>query len=76
MQMKTISVTYDRKFNLGNYRSLNLAVTLWADLEEGDDAEAAVAELQATARKLVKREMRECPDAVAAEREMSTSNGK
>lgn len=33
MRIKTIAVTYGRKFNLGNYNSLNIEVTAWADLD-------------------------------------------
>ena len=45
MIVKTISVTYGRKFNLawgegwdqGQYESLHVEETMWADLEEGDN---------------------------------------
>lgn len=32
MNVKTIAVTYGRKVNLGNYESLNIEVSAWADL--------------------------------------------
>lgn len=33
MRIKTISVEYGRKFNLGNYNSADVKATAWADLE-------------------------------------------
>jgi hypothetical protein len=33
MRIKTIAVTYGRKFNLKNYNSLNIEVSAWADLD-------------------------------------------
>jgi len=33
MRIKTVSVVYERKFNMGDYQSLNVGVTLWADLD-------------------------------------------
>ena len=38
MKITTISVTYGRKFNLGNYESVHLEETVWADLDEEDEA--------------------------------------
>ena len=44
MKLKTISATYDRKLNLGDYNSAHIAMTVWADIEphenEADCAEA------------------------------------
>ena len=37
MKLTTISTTYERKINLGNYRSAHIGITLWADLAEEDD---------------------------------------
>jgi hypothetical protein len=36
MQVKTIAVTYGRKFNLGDYNSANIEASAWADLDEGE----------------------------------------
>jgi hypothetical protein len=41
-QIKTVSVTYGRKMNLGDYNSANIEMSIWAELEEGDN-EAEVA---------------------------------
>lgn len=57
MRIKTVSVTYGRKINLGDYNSAELGLSLWADLDDADsDAESAVKELQAAARELVRAE--------------------
>ena len=36
MNVTTISVTYSRKFNLGDYNSAQIEYTCWAQLEPGD----------------------------------------
>ena len=44
MHITTVSVEYRRKFNLGNYESLELGVSLYAKVDPDEDSEA-VAEL-------------------------------
>lgn len=56
MKLKTVSATYERKFNLGDYNSLALGVTLWADLDETDAPSQALADLQDMARERVRSE--------------------
>ena len=65
MNIKTVSVTYGRKFNLGDYQSAEIAVTLWADIDEGDESaltattilfEEAKSLVKAQALPLVKKE--------------------
>jgi hypothetical protein len=41
MEIKTISVTYTRKFNLGDYESLELSCSLWGQIDKEEDAEGA-----------------------------------
>jgi hypothetical protein len=36
-RVKTVSVTYDRKINLGDFNSATVGITIWADVEETDD---------------------------------------
>ena len=36
MKLKTVSVTYGRKINLGNYNNANLEMSVGAELEDGD----------------------------------------
>lgn len=43
MKLKTVSVTYERKVNLGDFNSAHIGITLWADIDEGE-SEATVAE--------------------------------
>ncbi|MEJ6485244.1 hypothetical protein N0Y54_28695 [Nostoc punctiforme UO1] len=39
MKFTTVSVSYSRKFNLGDYESLELGCSLWAQVEDGEDAD-------------------------------------
>ena len=57
MKLKTISVTYERKLNLGDYNSLHSGVSLWADLEDGDDEATAAEALRTMARNQVMLEL-------------------
>lgn len=57
MKLTTISATYDRKLNLGDYNSVHIAMTLWADLEDGDDPALAADALRQMARHQVLAEM-------------------
>lgn len=41
-KIKTVSVTYGRKQNLGDYNSATVDCTLWADVEEGEDLNATM----------------------------------
>jgi hypothetical protein len=56
MRLRIVAVTYGRKLNTGNYSSATLEVGLWADLEEGEDDDEAIATLQARARNAVRAE--------------------
>ena len=44
MQPTTVGVMYTRKFNLGNFESLELSINLYAKVDPDEDSEA-VAEL-------------------------------
>jgi hypothetical protein len=57
LKVKTISVNYERKLNMGNYESATVGVTVWADLDDGEKIEAVTesfAELWALAKEQVK----------------------
>ncbi|MFN6565271.1 MAG: hypothetical protein RMY28_036465 [Nostoc sp. ChiSLP01] len=41
MKFTTVSVSYSREFNLGDYESLELGCSLWAQVEDGEDGEDA-----------------------------------
>ena len=42
MNIKTVSVTYERKQNLGDFNSANVGCTIWADLSYDDDRDLDV----------------------------------
>ena len=54
MRITTISVTYGRKFNLGNYESVHIEETVWADLDEDDSPDEVEATLYEFAKSGVK----------------------
>jgi hypothetical protein len=56
VKVRTISVTYGRKINLGNYNSCEVGLSIWADLDEGEDANEAIDRLQQQAAHHVKKE--------------------
>lgn len=61
MTVKAVSITYERKFNLGDYNSVHIGVTLSADLDDSEDFMASARQLQADARELVKAERSRLP---------------
>ncbi len=56
MKVKTISVVYERKLNLGDYCSATIGATAWADLDEGEDEKAAYVALFAEVKGVVKEQ--------------------
>lgn len=56
MVITQISVTYGRKFNLGNYESAEIACSLWGQIDETEDASACMGELWQTAKAAVKEQ--------------------
>lgn len=56
MKVKTISVTYGRKFNLGDFQSCHIESTIWADLDENDVPVDVSESLRKFAREEVKAE--------------------
>ena len=54
MRITTVSVGYARTFNLGDYNSAKFEVAFSAELEEGEDATEAHAQLWALARDAMK----------------------
>jgi hypothetical protein len=66
MTVKTASVTYGRKFNLGGYNSAEIAATLWADIGPDESAEAALGALRELCRGQVREEFMRLAAAAAA----------
>jgi len=64
MKISKISVSYDRKFNQGNYNSIRLEATCWADLEPLEDPDLAVQALWAYCREAVRGEYSRLKDQV------------
>ncbi|MBD2440600.1 hypothetical protein [Nostoc sp. FACHB-110] len=55
MEIKTISVTYQRKFNLGDYESVEIGCSLWGQIDPEEDAEGATKFLFEQAKASVKK---------------------
>ncbi|YAF99297.1 MAG: hypothetical protein AB3A66_28050 (plasmid) [Nodularia sp. CChRGM 3473] len=55
MEIKTISVTYQRKFNLGDYESVEVGCSLWGQIDPEEDAEGATQFLFEQAKASVKQ---------------------
>jgi hypothetical protein len=56
VNVTTISVTYERKFNLGDFNSAHIGVTVWADVEEGESPAVVADVLFAQAKDAVKEQ--------------------
>lgn len=56
-KVKTVSVTYGRKANLGDYNSATVDCTVWADVEEGEDLDQAMRALWEMAKNNVKTQL-------------------
>lgn len=54
--VKTLSVTYERKFNLGNYESLHIGFTAWADVPDESDRDQVQTELWTWVKTAVKEQ--------------------
>jgi hypothetical protein len=50
LRITTVSATYGRKVNLGDFNSGHIEVSLWAELEPTDDEAAATLALMEMAR--------------------------
>ena len=54
MQHTSVGITYTQKFNLGNYESLELGISLYAKVDTDEDAEAVTELLLKQAEAIVK----------------------
>lgn len=57
MNVKTVSVTYDRKQNLGDFSSATIGCTIWADVSDGEDLDAAMRQLWDMAKANVRAQL-------------------
>jgi hypothetical protein len=56
-KIKTVSVTYGRKVNLGDFSSATVDCTVWADVEDGEDLDGAMKALWGMAKENVKTQI-------------------
>ncbi|MEG4088509.1 hypothetical protein [Microcoleus sp. Pol12B4] len=56
MNIRTIAVVYTRKFNLGNFNSVDLSCSLWAQIGPEEDEDTCITILQDKAREAVRCE--------------------
>lgn len=56
MKITTVSVSYNRKFNLGNFNSVEIGVSLWAQIHEEEAEDTCIEILQDKCREHVRRE--------------------
>ncbi len=56
-QVKTVSVTYGRKANLGDYNSANVECSIWADVKEDEDLNTAMRDLWSMAKENVRTQL-------------------
>ncbi|XWK89462.1 MAG: hypothetical protein U7127_05190 [Phormidium sp.] len=54
MRIKAIGVNYERKFNLGNYNSVVIGCSLWANIDEDEDEDGCIQILQDKCREAVR----------------------
>ena len=59
MRIKTVAANYERKVNLGDYNSLTIGASAWADLDPEEDPNAAYRELFERLGKIVKEAAQE-----------------
>ncbi|CAN1213586.1 hypothetical protein TUMEXPCC7403_25500 [Tumidithrix helvetica PCC 7403] len=55
MRIKTASVTYSRKFNLGNYEAAEISVSLWSEIDPEESEEGVIEALFALCKEQVKK---------------------
>ncbi|BAZ71006.1 hypothetical protein NIES4106_58030 (plasmid) [Fischerella sp. NIES-4106] len=55
MKTTTVSISYSRKFNLGDYESIELGCSLWAQVDEDEDSQRVSEFLYLQAKQAVKQ---------------------
>ena len=53
-KIKTVSVTYERKLNMGDYNSATIGCTLWSDLDPDADLDLEMKQLWVMAKENVR----------------------
>lgn len=57
MRVKTVAVSYGRKFNLGNYEAAEISTSVWAEVEEGENESAVMEYLFEACKAEVKKQV-------------------
>lgn len=57
MNIKTVSVHYGRKQNLGDFNSANIECTVWADVTEEDSLHDCMSSLWSMAKENIKAQL-------------------
>lgn len=57
MKIKSVSVKYSRKLNLGDFNSVEVSCDIWAQMEPGDDESTSMHELWEMAKANVKAQL-------------------
>lgn len=55
MRVSTVSVSYGRTVNLGNFNSLRYDATVEVQIDEGEDCQTALSKARATAKQEVEK---------------------
>ncbi len=56
MRVKTVAVGVRRKYNLGNYESVELDVTMWAEVDEDEEPNRVAAYLFEECKSLIREQ--------------------
>ncbi|MEG4286272.1 hypothetical protein QUB68_24385 [Microcoleus sp. A006_D1] len=62
MIIKTIAVSYERKFNLQDFNSVTIGCTLWAQIDPSENEDACLLIVQDKCREAVRSEYRKVKD--------------
>lgn len=62
MKIRTIAVSYQRKFNLGNFNSVDLSCSVWAQIDGQEDENVCLQILQDKCREHVRKEYQKAKD--------------
>lgn len=57
MEITTVSVTYGRKQNLGDFCSAHVEISIWADVTDEDDLDATMHQLWDMSKQNVKAQL-------------------
>ncbi len=75
MHITTVGVEYRRKFNLGNYESLELGINLYAKVDADEEAEAVAELLWQQAKATVKAQAAPVLKAINYQAQMKYKDG-